>query len=93
MKRLRMIMVKILKSNLGIVRHLVMFIADCIFRKINMTGSIKTAALMLLDIIRNMWTKACKSLASLTLNLLKLGGQCLIFDVQLHSIHTITLFD
>jgi hypothetical protein len=56
MKRLRMIMVKILKSNLGIVRHLVMFIADCIFRKTSMTGSIKRAALMLLDIIRNMWT-------------------------------------
>jgi hypothetical protein len=45
MKRLRIAMVKILKSSLGIVRHLVIFIVDCIFRKINMTDSIKTAAL------------------------------------------------
>jgi hypothetical protein len=45
MKRLRIAMVKILKSSLGIVRHLVISIADCIFRKIIMTGSIKIAAL------------------------------------------------
>jgi hypothetical protein len=44
MKRLRMAMVKMLKSSLRIVRHLVISIADSIFRKISMTGSIKTAA-------------------------------------------------
>jgi hypothetical protein len=72
MKRLRIVMVKMLKSSLGIVRHLVISIVDCIFRRIIMTDSIKTAALMLFVTIRNMWTQACKSLASLTLDLLKL---------------------
>jgi hypothetical protein len=56
MKRLRIAMVKILKSSLGIVRHLVISIIDCIFRRIIMTDSIKTAALMLLVTIRNTWT-------------------------------------
>jgi hypothetical protein len=77
MKRLRIAMVKILKGSLGIVRHLVISIADCIFRKISMTDSIKTAALMLLVTIRKTWTQACKSLASITLDLFRLGGQCL----------------
>jgi hypothetical protein len=77
MKRLRMAIVKILKSSLGIVRHLIISIVDCIFRKISMTDSVKTASLMLLVIIRNTWTQACKSLASLTLDLFKLGGQSL----------------
>jgi hypothetical protein len=45
MKRLRIAMVKILKSSLGIVRHLVISIADCIFRKISMIDTIKTAVL------------------------------------------------
>jgi hypothetical protein len=74
MKRLRMAMIKTLKSSLGIVRHLVISIADCIFRKISMTDSIKTAALMLLVTIRNTWTHTCKSLASLTLDLFRLWG-------------------
>jgi hypothetical protein len=72
MKRLRTAMVKILKSSLGIVRHLVISIVDCIFRRIIMTDSIKTAALMLFVTIRNTWTQACKSLASSTLDLFKL---------------------
>jgi hypothetical protein len=72
MKRLRIVMVKMLKGSLGIVRHLVISIVDCIFRRIIMTDSIKTTALMLFATIRNMWTQACKSLASLTLDLLKL---------------------
>jgi hypothetical protein len=63
MKRLRIAMVKILRSSLGIVRCLVIFTADCICRKIIMTDSIKTAALMFFVTIRNMWTQACKSLA------------------------------
>jgi hypothetical protein len=75
MKRLRIAMVKILKSSLGTVRHLIISIAGFIFRKIGMTDSIKTAALMLL--VRNTWTHACKSLASLILDLFKLWGQCL----------------
>jgi hypothetical protein len=45
MKRLRIAMVKVLRSSLGIVKHLVIFIADCVFRKIKMTDSTKTAAL------------------------------------------------
>jgi hypothetical protein len=45
MKRLRIAMVKILKSSLGIVRHLVISIIDRILRKIIMTDSIKAAAL------------------------------------------------
>jgi hypothetical protein len=69
MKRLRIAMVKILKSSLGIVRHLVISTGDYTFRKIIMTDSIKTAALMFLITIRNMWTQACKSLGSLTLDL------------------------
>jgi hypothetical protein len=48
MKRLRIAMVKILKSSLGIVRHLVISIVDCILRKIIMTDNIKTAPPMLL---------------------------------------------
>jgi hypothetical protein len=48
MKRLSIAMAKILKSSLGIVRHFVISIVDCIFRKIIMTDSIKTAALILL---------------------------------------------
>jgi hypothetical protein len=71
MKRLRIAMVKILKSSLGIVRHLVISIIDCIFRRIIMTDSIKTAALMLLVTIRNTWTQACTSLASVSLDLFK----------------------
>jgi hypothetical protein len=42
-----------------------------------MIDSIKVTALMLLVTIRNMWTQGCKSLASLTLDLFKLGSQCL----------------
>jgi hypothetical protein len=42
-----------------------------------MTDSIKTAALMLLVTIRNMWTHARKSLASLALDFFNLGSQCL----------------
>jgi energy-converting hydrogenase Eha subunit G len=48
MKRLSIAMAKILKNSLGIVRYLVISIVDCIFRKIIMTDSIKTAALILL---------------------------------------------
>jgi hypothetical protein len=39
-----------------------------------MTGSIKTAALMLLVTFRNTWTQACKCLALLTLDLFKYGA-------------------
>jgi hypothetical protein len=56
MKRLRITMVTILKSSYGIVRHLVISIVDCIFRRIIRIGSSKTAALV---IIRNTWTQAC----------------------------------
>jgi hypothetical protein len=73
MKRLRIAMVKIL-SSLEIVRHLVIFSVDCIFRKISVSDCIKTAALMLFVAIRNTWTQACKSLVSLTLDCFKLGG-------------------
>jgi hypothetical protein len=77
MKRLRIAMVKILKSSFGLFGYLVIPIADCNLRRIIMTDSIKTAALMLLVTIRNTCTQACKSSASLTLDLFKLGGQCL----------------
>jgi energy-converting hydrogenase Eha subunit G len=60
MKRLRIAMVKILKSSLGIVRHLVISIGDYTFKKIIMTDSIKIAALMLLVTIRNTWTQLLK---------------------------------
>jgi hypothetical protein len=45
MKRLRLAKIKTLQNSLGIAGHLVTSIVDCIFRKISMTDSIKTAAL------------------------------------------------
>jgi hypothetical protein len=45
MKILQIAMVRKLKSSLGIVRHLVIPIADCIFKNIIMADIIKTAAL------------------------------------------------
>jgi hypothetical protein len=75
MKRLRIAMVNILKVVWELSELLVISIAD--FKKISMTDSIKTAAINAPVTIRNTWTQACKSLASLTLDLFKLGSQCL----------------
>jgi hypothetical protein len=74
MTRLRITMVKILKSNLGIVRTSSYFHYRHHFRKIIMTDRIKTATLSVLVTIRNIWIQPCKSPASLTLGFLHVRG-------------------
>jgi hypothetical protein len=72
--------------------HLVISIVDCIFRKIIITDSIKTAALMLLVTIRNTWTQACKSVASLTLDLFKLWKPMPVIPNSLIVLCTVTFY-
>jgi hypothetical protein len=86
----RIAMVKILKSSLGIVRHLVIAIADCIFRKISMTDSIRTAALTCLVTIRNMWATSLQKSSIVNFRALQIRGPIPVIQNSLSFWCTIT---